>query len=245
MQSRLRTLIVDDERTSRRAVELQLENMEGVELVGNASGGAAAVQLIRETQPDVVFLDVEMPDVNGFEVLEQLGSEEVPHIVFVTGHDEFAVRAFEVNAVDYLMKPVDDRALQRALDRVRRHDGRGSNGNGATGVATYKTRLLVKDKGEYFFVLVEEIEWIEAEGNYARLHLDGGGTHLIRASLSDLESGLDPSSFLRIHRGAIVNLDRVTSIHPHGVSDYRVVLQSGRPVNVGRTYRDSLLQRQD
>lgn len=112
-------------------------------------------------------------------------------------------------------------------------------------MVSYKTRLLVKEKGEYFFVSVEEIEWLEAEGNYVRLHVEGGGIHLIRASLSDLESQLDPGVFLRIHRGAIVNLDRVVSIQPHGVADYRVLMRSGRHIGVGRTYRDTLLQRQD
>lgn len=257
MKENIRTLIVDDEKSSRRAVAIQLEEMEGVEVVGEADGGAAAVRLITEKAPDLVFLDVQMPDVDGFDVLEQLGPDNLPHIVFVTAHDEFALRAFEVNAVDYLLKPVDDRKLERSLARVRRQKERSEEetstakvfqlmehlGPGA-GDRLYKTRLLVKEKGEYFFVPVEEIESIEADGNYARLHADAG-THLIRSSLSDLEAGLDPSVFLRIHRGAIVNLDRVTTIQPHGVSDYRVVLRSERTLNVGRTYRDTLLQRQD
>lgn len=252
MATAIRTAVVDDERSARRAVALQLQALDGVEVVGEADGGAAAVRLIREADPDVVFLDVQMPDLDGFGVLEALAPAELPHVVFVTAHDEFAIRAFDVNAVDYLLKPVDDRKLRRALDRVREHTEPGAPPGlrrlmeyvrGQDGPDRYRTRILVKEKGEYAFVSVDEIQWIEAEGNYARLHT-GRGTHLIRASLTGLDDELDPSVFLRVHRGAIVNLDRVRSIQPYGGADYNVILESGKTVRVGRTYRDRLLQRE-
>jgi two-component system, LytTR family, response regulator len=257
MQDRIRTLIVDDERSSRRAIELQLQTVEEVEVVGQAADGAEAVRLVRATRPDLVFLDIHMPDMDGFQVLEELGSQELPCIVFVTAHDEFAVRGFDVNAVDYLLKPVDDRKLRRAIDRVRQdlddRDERGGSSearpfmahvderNGSR-PARYKTRLLARKKEEYFFLRVQDIDWFEAAGNYVRVHM-ADATHLIRASLSELESTLDPHHFLRIHRSAMVNLDRIAAIQPDGVSDYRVVLETGELVRVGRTYRDSLLQR--
>jgi two-component system, LytTR family, response regulator len=257
MEGKLRTLIVDDERSSRRAIEIQLEDMEDVEIVGQAADGAEAVQMIRTARPDLVFLDVQMPDLDGFQILEELGPDPLPRIVFVTAHDAFAVRAFDVSATDYLLKPVDDRQLRRAIDRVRRdlqagaERGTGSNvrrlmdhidQEGRSSATPHKKRLLAKEKGEYFFIHVADMEWIEAEGNYVRVHLDGGA-HLIRASMNELEITLDPEQFLRVHRGAIINLDRVESIQPEGVSDYRVILRSGQAVKVGRTYRDSLLQR--
>lgn len=255
MDERIRALIVDDERSSRRAIAVQLEAMDAVEVVGEAANGRAAVELTRKTRPDLVFLDVQMPGMDGFGVIEELGPNALPHIVFVTAHDEFALKAFEVNAVDYLLKPVDDRRLTRAVDRVRRQAADPERALGDSGVrrllehtvggrppGPHKARLLVKQQQAYVFVPVEAIEWIEAEGNYARLHADGGD-YLVRSSLTDLDEDLDPSVFLRIHRSAIVNLNRVRSIQPHG-SDYQVVLASGRHVRVGRTYRDALLQRE-
>lgn len=243
MEDRIRTLIVDDERSSRRAIELQLEAIEEVEVVGQAADGAEAVRLVRSTHPDLVFLDIHMPDMDGFQVLEALGSEDIPRIVFVTAHDEFAVRGFEVNAVDYLLKPVDDRKLRRAIDRVRQDLDVSVDPQNHPRPSRYKTRLLARKKDEYFFLQVYDIDWFEAAGNYVRVHL-ADATHLIRASLSELESTLDPDRFLRIHRSAIVNLDRIAAIQPDGVSDYRVVLATGELVRVGRTYRDSLLERE-
>lgn len=254
----LRTMIVDDERSSRRAIEIQLEDMEDVEVIGQAADGDEAVRLIRETSPDLVFLDVQMPGRDGFEVIEEIGPDDLPRIVFVTAYDTFAVRAFDVSAIDYLLKPVDDKQLRRAIERARQDvdsiDDRMRTGNvlklmehldqeGRARPAPYKTRLLAKEKGEYFFIPVDEVEWIEAEGNYVRVHL-GSGTHLIRTSMNDMVTALDPGRFLRVHRSAIVNLDCVKAIQPEGVSDYRVVLNSNRVVKVGRTYRDSLLGRQ-
>lgn len=243
IEDRIRTLIVDDERSSRRAIELQLEAVEEVEVVGQAADGAEAVRLVRSTRPDLVFLDIHMPDMDGFQVLEELSSQDLPRIVFVTAHDEFAVRGFDVNAVDYLLKPVDDRKLRRAIDRVRQDLDVSVEPQNRRRPSRYKTRLLARKKDEYFFLQVHDIDWVEAAGNYVRVHL-ADATHLIRSSLSELESTLDPHHFLRIHRSAIVNLDRIAAIQPDGVSDYRVVLETGELVRVGRTYRDSLLERE-
>lgn len=259
MEAKIRTLIVDDERASRRAIEIQLREMADVEVVGQAAGGASAVRMIQELEPELVFLDVQMPELDGFQVLDALEPEDLPRIVFVTAHDAFAVRAFDVSATDYLLKPVDDRQLRRAIDRarseLRQNDEQVSAENlrrlmehldqaRRSRPQEYKTRLLAKEKGKYLFIPVTEVEWLEAAGNYVHVHLDSRG-HLIRASMSDLEQSLDPRIFRRVHRGAIVNLDRVTSIETDGVSDFMVVLASGRKVRVGRTYRDGLLQRDD
>lgn len=257
MTGRIRTVIVDDEPPARRRIRSLLQREADVEIVAECRDGREAIATLTAEQADLVFLDVQMPDLDGFQVLEELGPDDVPRIVFVTAHDAFAVRAFDVSATDYLLKPVDDRQLRRAIDRVQRDLQAGGPHEPPDRVRSLlehvdqeersratlpKRRLLAKEKGEYFFIHVRDIEWIEAEGNYVRVHLDQDA-HLIRASMNEMESALDPDQFLRIHRGAIINLDRVESIQPEGVSDYRVILRSGRVVKVGRTYRDSLLQR--
>jgi two-component system LytT family response regulator len=255
---RIRTIIVDDEPAARRGVRLLLEPDRAVEIVGEASTGAEAAELIRREKPDLAFLDVQMPGSTGFDALAGLPPEIAPAVVFVTAYDEYALRAFEVNAVDYLLKPYDDRrfaaALQRAKEEVRRRQadqvnarltqlleylehnttpaeaGRG-DGNGE--------RILIKSSGEIFFLKAEEIDWIEAEGDYMKFHV-GGRAHLMRETMARLEARLDPKRFIRIHRSTIVNIDRLRKLSPSFAGEYAVVLQDGTKLKLSRGYHERI-----
>jgi len=214
-----------------------------IEVIGEASNGPDAVAAIREHQPDVVFLDVQMPGLNGFEVLNAIGSDRMPLIVFVTAFDQHAIRAFEVNAVDYLLKPFDRERLENCLNRLRSHSD------------TWKTkveqllsqlrprefvsRVMVKAHGRVVFLKVDEIDWIEASGNYVELHV-GKQNFLLRETLASLEVKLDPKRFSRIHRTTIVNLDRIQELQPFSHGDFIVVLRDGSRLRMSRRYREKL-----
>ena len=254
---RIRAVIADDEPAARRGVRMLLERDPAVEVTGEASTGAEAVRLIQRDKPDLVFLDVQMPDGDGFDVLRQVGDREMPVVVFVTAYDEHALRAFEVNAVDYLLKPYDDArfsgALNRAKDAVRRRltdqvnarlvqllDYLQQVGTAAVGPAERDSaRILIKSSGEIFFLKAGEIDWIEAEGDYMKFHV-GGRAHLMRETMARLEARLDPSQFIRIHRSTIVNLDRVRKLSPSFAGDYAVVLQDGTTLKLSRGYQERL-----
>jgi two-component system LytT family response regulator len=255
---RIRTVIVDDEPTARRGVRLLLERDHGVDIVGEASGGAEAAELIRREKPDLAFLDVQMPGCDGFEALTKLDPAATPAVVFVTAYDEHALRAFEVNAVDYLLKPYDDArfsaALQRAKDEVRRRQAdtvnarltqlldylqhTGGAGNGRK-EETAGDRILVKSSGEIFFLKAEEIDWIEAEGDYMKFHV-AGRTHLMRETMARLEARLDPKRFIRIHRSTIVNIDRLRKLSPSFAGEYAVVLHDGTKLKLSRGYHERI-----
>ncbi|HVS54342.1 MAG TPA: LytTR family DNA-binding domain-containing protein [Opitutaceae bacterium] len=253
---RIRAIIVDDEPTARRGVRLLLERDRGVDIVGEASGGIEAVELIRREKPDLAFLDVQMPGGDGFEVLSRVGAAALPAVVFVTAYDEHALRAFEVNAVDYLLKPYDDArfeaALQRAKEQIRRRQADAVNARlaqlldylqqnenapaPADGVAD---RILIKSSGEIFFLKPEEIDWIEADGDYMKFHV-GGRAHLMRETMARLEARLDPKRFVRIHRSTIVNLDRLRKLSPSFAGEYAVVLHDGTKLKLSRGYQDRI-----
>lgn len=264
--SNVRVLVVDDESLARQRIRRLLQAEPDVEVVGEASTGREAVQCIAELQPDIVCLDVQMPELDGFGVLRELGEGPVPLVLFVTAYDEHALRAFDVHAVDYVLKPVDaDRfrtAFQRArtqiqqssaanrlgelLATVRRvSDGATTtNGNGnGTAPATpgapssFSSRILVKHDGRMFFVKVGDIDWIEADRNYVRLHV-GKVSHTIRERISHLEESLDPRLFARIHRSTIVNLNRVREMQQWFSGDYVVILDNGTRLRLSRHYRD-------
>jgi two-component system LytT family response regulator len=255
---RIRTVIVDDEPTARRGVRLLLERDHGVDIVGEAAGGAEAAELIRREKPDLAFLDVQMPGCDGFEALTKLDPATTPAVVFVTAYDEHALRAFEVNAVDYLLKPYDDTrfsaALQRAKDEVRRRQADtvnarltqlldylqqngGTNGKGKEDNAG--DRILVKSSGEIFFLKAEEIDWIEAEGDYMKFHVNGR-THLMRETMARLEARLDPKRFIRIHRSTIVNIDRLRKLSPSFAGEYAVILHDGTKLKLSRGYHERI-----
>ncbi len=258
---RIRTIIVDDEPTARRGVRLLLERDSGVDIVGEASGGAEAAALMKREKPDLAFLDVQMPGCDGFEALTQVGAEAAPAVVFVTAYDEHALHAFEVNAVDYLLKPYDDTrfsaALQRAKAEVRLRQSDSVNSrlsqlldylqqNGerpadpARGEAA-GDRILLKSSGEIFFLKADEIDWIEAEGDYMKFHV-GGRSHLMRETMARLEARLDPKRFIRIHRSTIVNIDRLRKLSPSFAGEYAVVLHDGTKLKLSRGYHERIAE---
>jgi two-component system LytT family response regulator len=245
----IRTLIVDDEPVARQGVRRLLEGDPAIDVVGEAGNGAEAVRLIRALRPDLMFLDVQMPELNGFEVLAATGADPMPVIVFVTAYDEFALRAFEAQALDYLLKPFDnDRfrtVLQRAIQQVRfTRDGRLDRRLEAL-LAQYAarsagiTRIMVKDTGMVFFQPVDEIDWIEAADYFVKLHA-GGKVHLVSETLAELEDQLDASTFMRVHRSAIVNLTRVRELRLDFRNRHVIVLTTGERVPLSRAKRERL-----
>jgi two-component system, LytTR family, response regulator len=244
---RIRTLIADDEPLARHGVRLLLERDSGIEIVGEASGGVEAADLILRLRPDLVFLDVQMVGCDGFETLKRVGPDASPVVVFVTAYDEYALRAFEFNAVDYLLKPYDDvrfaAALDRARDLVIRKRGDAVD-NRITRLIEHmegegRDRILLKSSGEIIFLKTSEIDWIEAEGDYVKFHVTGR-THLMRGTMAALEERLDPTRFIRIHRSTIVNADRLRKLSPSFEGEYAVVLQDGTKLRLSRGYHDRI-----
>jgi len=254
----LRALVVDDEPLGRERMRAGLGRMAGLEVIGECEDGLAAVSAIRELRPELVLLDVQMPGLDGFGVVEAVGAGRMPAVVFVTAYDQYAVQAFEVHALDYVLKPFDparfEAAVRRAADlvRLRRVDEAGRRlaalvrelpappeleppGGGCA------TRVLVRQGEGFGFVQTEDIDWLEAAGNYVRLHA-GTRSWLIRSTLAAVAEALDPARFVRIHRSTIVNLDRVREIQPWVGGDYLAILTDGRRLRVSRTHRDALLR---
>lgn len=247
MRGPLRVAIVDDEPLARGALCQLLSADPEVLVVGDCIG-VDAPALVERARPDLLFLDVQMPEVDGFQVLEALDPTRLPATVFVTAHDEYAVRAFEVHAIDYLLKPFDDarffKALARAKDRLRHADTSGDVGrllalldDRAPKAQTHVERFLVRERGRVVVVRADEIDWVEAADYYATLHA-GGAAHLVRQTMADLEASLDPRRFVRVHRKAIVNIDRVREVHPLFRGDCMLVLADGTQVKLSRTRRD-------
>jgi len=225
----VKAVIVDDEPLARKSIRLLLERDGEVEVAGECSGADAAA-LIAGTRPEIMFLDVQMPEVGGFDLLEQIGADAVPVVVFVTAYDNYAVRAFEMHGLDYLLKPFDDarfaQALVRAKDQVR-----------ARGRSPYAQRFLVRAREKFVVVNAADIDWIEAADYYVTLHA-GGKSHLLRETMATLEKRLDPARFIRVHRSAIVNIDRVREIHPLFRGDCTLVLADGTQVKLSRARRE-------
>lgn len=246
---RISVLIVDDEPPARAKVRRFLADDPEVEIAGEAGSGAEAVEAVARLAPDVVFLDVQMPGLDGFGVVDALAGGQMPHVVFVTAYDAYAVRAFEVHAVDYLLKPFSPERFAKALARVkeRLHGGRDDGLDRrlrellamARPGPAYLERLLVQDGPRAILLDVARIDWIEAERNYVRLHV-GDASHLVRGTLTALEERLDPTRFIRIHRSRIVNAERVREIHPWSHGDRLVVLHDGTELILSRRYLDRL-----
>jgi two-component system LytT family response regulator len=251
----LRVVVVDDEPLARTGMRDLLARDPEMEVVAQCADGREAVRAIGALRPDLVLLDVQMPEMDGFEVLREIGAERMPLVVFVTAYDRFALRAFDVAAVDYLLKPFDDerflRAMQRAKHAVRNAEvgelGRRLAGLLERGGAeperpappAYASRLMVKNTGRTVFIRVEEVDWIEADDYYARLHV-GDKTHLLRESMGSLESRLDPLRFFRVHRSAIVNLDRVREVQFLFRGEHVVILHDGTRLKLTRTRLEKL-----
>ena len=229
----IRALIVDDEPLARRSVAAMLADEAGIEVIGECASGGEAAARIRAERPDLVFLDVQMPDGDGFEVLESLGCELPAAVVFVTAYDRYALRAFEVGAIDYLLKPFDQARFAKVLARAREWIGQEKSGD---------ARLAVKSAGQVQLIKVAEIDWIEAADYYVSLHV-AGRTHLLRRSLADLEKELDGQGFCRVHRSALVNLDRVQGLATGEEGDYRVELACGTRLRLSRSCRKQVQEK--
>ncbi len=264
--TRIRTLLVDDERLARRGLELRLAAAPDVEIVGECENGREAIEQIASLSPDLMFLDIQMPGLSGFDVLARLPQDAMPVVVFVTAFDRYAIDAFEARALDYLLKPVEDSRLEQALSRVRAHlaeravlqqhermlgllaDVRGAGelepeallarvaGGGAS---RYSEVLAIRTGRDVVRIKAAEIDWIDAAGDYMCVHA-AGETHVLRATMKQLETALDPQVFQRVHRSAIVNLTRVRRLRPHANGEYFLTLESGQELKLSRTHRDKV-----
>ena len=246
----LRAIIVDDESLARTALLRLLKHERDINIIGQCGDGESAVHAIRQMRPDLVFLDVQMPEMDGFQVVESIGPGQMPATIFVTAFDRYAIRAFDSNAVDYLLKPFSPDRLARALARARdRWLGRQDKDAaerlfsllGSRLQSDYVQRLTVASNGRILFVPVADIDWIEAEGNYARLHVSRK-IYDVRETLQALMEKLDPREFTRIHRSTIVNLQRVREVQPWFQGSHIVVLQSGEELRMSR-YQRAAVQR--
>jgi two-component system LytT family response regulator len=245
----IRVLVADDQPMVRERLVSLLAAEPGVELAGTASSGPEAVDCILQSSPDLVFLDLQMPGMDGFKVIEAIGVDRMPPTVFVTAYDEYAVRAFEVQAIDYLLKPFRRQRFQSALARARRHLERDRQGEMAGRLAELlrslrpaaggQERLLVKSGGRVSFVDVDQIDWVEAEGNYVRI-VAGEQVHLMRETMNGLIEKIGPKRFFRIHRSRIVNIRRVKELLIAAGGDYQIVLWNGTRLGLSRLYRDAL-----
>lgn len=245
----LRVLIVDDESLARTMVHKMLLDQPGIEVVGECENGLEAISAIRTYRPDIVFLDVQMPEIDGFAVLKAIEPEHLPHIIFVTAYDRYAVRAFEVYALDYILKPFDRERFEQALERARLQISSNKSTDLNERVLAllskdkarpqYLERLIIKAEGRIFFLKTGEIEWIEAEGNYVTLHV-GKKKYLFHEAISALETQLDPKEFQRIQRSAIVNIDFIRELEPWFRGDYRIILHDGTELKLSHRYKDNL-----
>jgi two-component system LytT family response regulator len=259
----IRTLVVDDEPLAREGLRALLAEEPDIELAGEAVDGPTAVRAIRALSPDLVFLDIQMPGCDGFDVVEQVAADHLPTFVFVTAYEHYALRAFEAHALDYLLKPVNAVRFRDALQRARlelakeeplgtqqrladlldaRQAGMEAAARGhAANDRTYLVRFPVKEQHRFVLLRAQDLDWIESAGNYVKLHA-AGRTFMLRFTMLELERRLDPQRFARIHRSTIVNLDRIKEILPDWHGDFSVVLRDGTSLRLGRSYRDGLLR---
>ncbi len=252
---KIRTLIVDDEPIARRGIRQHLRAAPDVEIVGECANGREAIAAIESQKPNLIFLDVQMPLMDGFGVVEVVGAGNLPAIVFVTAYDEHAIRAFEVNALDYLLKPIDPERFQKTLARAREqmvnsqsnkineklssllvsfHEFKTHDSTPA-----YLERIAIKDQGRVFFLSVDEIDWLCAQGNYVKIHAKGEA-HLLRETVDGMESKLDPRQFLRLRRSTLVRIERIKELHPLFNGEYAIVLKDDTQLVSSRRYRKNL-----
>jgi two-component system LytT family response regulator len=243
----LRALIVDDEAPARRRLRSLLTRQAGVTIVAECPDGPSAVQAIRELEPDLMFLDIQMPEMNGFDVLRAVGADAVPAVIFVTAYDQYALQAFEAHALDYLLKPFANARFHEALERVRRILGNDDDRALRQRLVAFlestrantRTRIPIRTAERVTFVRPDEIDWIEGAGNYVRIHA-GNEEHLVRDTLKGIADRLDPSTFLRIHQSYIVNVDRVKELRPWTHGEYIVILRDGTRLTSSRSYSEAL-----
>jgi two-component system LytT family response regulator len=249
---RIRVLIADDEPLARERLRMLLQSEDWLEIVEEVGDGLAAIAAIQKVRPDLVFLDVQMPGATGFEVIEAIGPDAMPFVVFVTAYDKYALKAFDVHAIDYLLKPFDKERFQTGLARARQQIERRSSGElerrllelvqDLKPASARIDRFVIKSGGRVFFVRAEEIDWIEAAGNYVKLHV-GSEAHLFRETMNALEARLNPDTFYRIHRSHIVNIERVRELQPWFNGEYVVFLKDNTRLTLSRGYREKLQER--
>lgn len=239
----IRAVIVDDEPLARERIRSLIGQEPDVEVVGEAGDGTSAVDLVRRAKPDLMFLDVQMPGLDGFGVLQALEGAVPPAVVFVTAYDQYALQAFDVHALDYLLKPFNGRRFKKAMQRARTDLARDSGPEvnerllslleGLRSDRRPPERIVLKSAGRVSFLKVDEVDWVEAEGNYVRLHV-GPNSHLLRETMKNIEGRLDPDRFIRIHRSTIVNTDRIKELHPLFHGEYAVILRDGTRLTASR-----------
>jgi two-component system, LytTR family, response regulator len=243
---KIRVLIVDDEPIARRGIRLQLKGEQEIEIVGECANGMEAVAAIKTKSPDLVFLDVQMPEMDGFEVIDAVGVELMPRVIFVTAYDQYTLRAFEVHALDYLLKPFDRDRFVNALNHAKSSLQRGEFNRQLIRLLDDRLaarkpleRLVIKSGGRIYFLNVEEVDWIEAADNYVELHV-GRESHLLRETISGLAARLDTARFLRIRHSTIVNIEQVKELRPLFRGEYLIVLRDGTELTSSRRYRKNL-----
>ena len=259
-----RILIVDDESLARRGLQIRLKEIEGVEVIGEAKNAREALAAIAELSPDLVLLDIQMPGMSGFDMIGNLQQDNMPLIIFVTAFDEYAIEAFDVHAVDYLLKPIDTERLkaavqraqgratqkeavsdkQRLLDLVISITGKSETSvaqlmKDQTGSRSYPDRIAIKDGGETTLVETKDIDWVDAAGDYMCIHANEQ-THIMRVTMKELENQLDPTIFQRVHRSTIVNLDRVEKVCSHMNGEFHLILSNGSTIKMSRSYKDKV-----
>lgn len=243
----IRTVIADDEPRAHKRIEKMLEEYEEFEIIANSSDGKETIKILQKEKPDLVFLDIQMPEFDGFEVLQQLDMNVPPHIIFVTAYDQFALKAFEVNAIDYLLKPFDkerfDEAVSKIKERFYGNTGLNSRAEIEQLLETIENRqeaggdrVMVKEDGKIFFLEADEIDRIESAGNYIKI-ITSDNQYMIRETMTNISSKLDSNRFFRVHRSTIVNIDRVKVIEPWFHGDYQVTMYNGEKLNMSRNYK--------
>jgi two-component system, LytTR family, response regulator len=247
----IRAVLVDDEPPARRKLRHLLASETDIDIVGEAGSGAEAVDVLNRVQPDLAFIDIQLPDCSGFDVVESLESRDRLHLIFVTAHDDFALKAFDVHAIDYLLKPVEPSRFAQALARIRRVVDGPTTSQIATRLdelvrtlradAAYARRLLIQENDRSLFLEAERVDWIEAARNYACIH-SGDRTYIVRSSLESLAAKLDPTIFRRINRSEIVNVERIAEVRSWFHGDQKVILKTGKELNWSRRYRMASLE---
>lgn len=249
MDKKIKTVVVDDEPLACKRLEKLIKEDEEIELISTCANGEEAIRQINEEQPDLVFLDIQMPEINGFDVLQNIEQGKVPLIIFVTAYDEYALKAFEVHALDYLMKPFKKERFFESLNRAKKalkKNNRAVINNKIENLLEFLepargslSRILVKSSGRYFFLKTTDIDWIESAGNYVRIH-SGGNNYLIRETMINMEKKLDSDTFFRIHRSTIINVNKVKELEQWFHGDYQVIMYNEEKLTMSRNYKELL-----
>jgi two-component system LytT family response regulator len=253
-QPQIRALIVDDEPLARRGIRRLLQSAPDVEIIGEAVNGQDAVASVEKQKPDLIFLDIQMPLLDGFAAIEKVGLENLPEIVFVTAFDEHAIHAFEINALDYLLKPIDPERFQKCLERVRQRIKNSKSEKlddklsalletlarvESKAEKTFLSRIVIKDAGRIFFVTANEIIWVSSEGNYVKIHTKNK-SYMLRETMDGLENKLDSREFLRLRRSTIVRIEEIKALHPLFNGEFEVILKDGTKLASSRRYKQKL-----